>query len=133
VNQAEGPSPIVLLATRLRHVDKKPFMAIMGLEDQFWSFDAFQDGEFLEAANDLPQHATGEAFCFACNHAWAAVAHTGTTELACPECARMTGRWKFGFYPSPGQSVMTCPCSNQLYYLTPEGHMCANCGIYQSY
>jgi exosome complex RNA-binding protein Csl4 len=24
-------------------------------------------------------------------------------------------------------------CGNQLFYIRPEGHMCPNCGIYQSY
>lgn len=79
------------------------------------------------------QHGAGEAFCLACDHTWAAVAPTGTETLECPACKRVTGHWKFEFYPSAGQSVRQCNCGNQLFYLTPEGHLCASCGIYQAY
>lgn len=79
------------------------------------------------------QHASGEAFCVACDHNWIAVVPTGATFFQCPNCRSMKGRWKFEFYPSADQRVMTCPCKNQLYYLTPDGHMCANCGLYVAY
>jgi hypothetical protein len=29
--------------------------------------------------------------------------------------------------------IRECNCGNRLFYLTPDGHMCANCGIYQGY
>ncbi len=79
------------------------------------------------------QHGAGEAFCVGCGHTWAAVAPTGTVNLQCPACQSEKGRWKFEFAPSPGQMVRECGCGNQLFYLTPDGHLCANCGIYQSY
>ena len=79
------------------------------------------------------QTALGPAFCIACDHNWSAVAPTGTTELECPNCHAVKGHWKFEFYPSVGQSVRECNCGNQLFYLTPDGHMCANCGVYQRY
>lgn len=79
------------------------------------------------------QHGVGEAFCLGCNHVWQAVAPTGTTAMECPSCHRMMGHWKFEFYPSKDQMVRVCDCKNQLFYLTPEGHLCANCGIYQRY
>jgi hypothetical protein len=79
------------------------------------------------------QHAAGEAFCICCGHTWIAVAPTGTTQLECPECHTMKGHWKFEFAPSPGELVRECNCGNQLFYLTPQGHLCANCGVYQSY
>lgn len=78
-------------------------------------------------------HATGEAFCLGCNHTWIAVAPLGTTQLECPSCKALKGHWKFEHYPSVGQLVLQCNCGNQLFYLTKEGHMCANCGIYQTY
>jgi len=78
-------------------------------------------------------HGAGEAFCLGCNHKWVAVAPVGTTQLECPECHTMKGHWKFEFYPSEEQFVRECNCGNQLFYLTPEGHLCANCGIYQEY
>lgn len=80
------------------------------------------------------QHGYGDAFCLSCDHKWIAVAPTGTVSLECPNCKRMTGHFKFEFMPATGQLVRTCgECENQLFYLTPDGHMCANCGMYQRY
>ena len=86
-----------------------------------------------EPQASLGQWASGEAFCIACDHRWAAVAHTGTVDLECPNCKSMKGHWAFHFSPGAGQLVRSCDCGNQLFLLTPEGHMCANCGLYQSY
>lgn len=79
------------------------------------------------------QWASGEAFCISCGHRWVAVVETGTKHFECPGCRRHTGQYLFGFMPSEGQLVRSCNCGNQLFYLTPDGHMCANCGTYQSY
>lgn len=84
-------------------------------------------------ANANKPHGAGEAFCFQCDHHWTAVALAGTTQLECPSCHTMKGLFKFPFAPSAGQLVRQCACENQLFYLTPDGHMCANCGIYQEY
>lgn len=78
-------------------------------------------------------HGSGDAFCIYCDHTWVAVAPVGTLHLQCPKCLTMKGRFKFEFKPSEGQMVRQCDCGNQLFYLTPEGHMCANCGTYQRY
>lgn len=86
----------------------------------------------IEFAKKEP-HAAGEAFCFQCGHTWVAVAPAGETQLECPSCHTMKGLWKFPFAPSEGQLVRECNCGNQLFYLTPEGHLCANCGTYQTY
>jgi hypothetical protein len=79
------------------------------------------------------QHGYGEAFCIACNCTWGACAPTGTTVLECPNCKAMKGHFKFKFAPADGQFVYECDCGNQLFYLTPDGHLCANCGVYQIY
>lgn len=79
------------------------------------------------------QHGQGEAFCLNCNHTWQAVAPTGTINLECPKCLTLKGLWKFPFAPKSGTLVRECICGNQLFYMTLVGHMCANCGIYQSY
>lgn len=79
------------------------------------------------------QHGAGQAFCIGCCHEWAAVAPTGTTQLECPACHAHKGHWKFEFAPAEGQLVRECDCGNQLFYLTTDGHLCANCGIYQGY
>lgn len=89
--------------------------------------------DFSKRPDETRQHGQGEAFCFACKHTWQAVVPTGVTEFECPNCGTMKGRWKFHFYPSPGTKIRVCDCGNELFYLTPEGHLCANCGTYQSY
>lgn len=75
----------------------------------------------------------GEAFCIQCGHEWEAITDTGTVQLECPNCHTMKGLFKFPFEPNEGQLVRECGCGNQLFYLSPEGHLCANCGIYQRY
>ena len=85
-------------------------------------------GEVIELRRKDP-HGQGEAFCYQCNHTWQAVAPIGTTQLECPECHTMKGLWKFPFAPNEGQEVWQCNCGNQLFYLTPDGPLCANCGI----
>lgn len=79
------------------------------------------------------QHGVGEAVCMACGHEWAAAVPTGVEWFECPECKTHKGHWKYSFYPSVGDMVRVCNCKNDLFYITPEGHMCANCGIYQRY
>lgn len=78
-------------------------------------------------------HANGDAFCIFCKHEWLAVAPVGTMQLECPSCGSLKGIWKFPFAPNEGQLVRECNCSNQLFYITPDGHVCANCGTYQGY
>lgn len=75
-------------------------------------------------------HGVGAAFCIGCRHEWQGIAPTGTTELECPACRTMKGRWKFEFAP---EIAWHCLCGNPYFYITAEGHMCANCGIYQEY
>lgn len=76
---------------------------------------------------------TGDAFCIGCDYQWVAVAPVGTVQLECPGCRSMKGIWKFCCKPEPDLLVRECNCGNQLFYLTPEGHCCANCGTYQRY
>lgn len=78
-------------------------------------------------------HATGYAHCFGCGHTWVRVAPIGTTRFECPECHAIKGTWTFEFAPDEGSLVRECNCGNQLFYLTPDGHLCANCGTYQTY
>jgi hypothetical protein len=81
----------------------------------------------------VEQHASGEAFCIGCNYTWQAVAPTGTLHLECPNCKTMKGKFKWEFYPAQTTMVRQCNCGNQLFYMTTEGHLCANCGLYQRY
>jgi hypothetical protein len=81
-----------------------------------------------EQVTETVAHGIGRAFCMSCFHHWDAAVPVGTTEFECPECHAMKGRWKFTFYPSEDTMVRECRCGNQLFYLTPEGHLCAECG-----
>lgn len=78
-------------------------------------------------------HGSGEAFCLSCKHEWVAVAPAGETQLECPKCHTMKGLWKYPFAPADGDFMWKCNCGNNLFYLTPQGHLCANCGILQQY
>lgn len=86
--------------------------------------------EFKRPEKELP-HATGEAFCARCDHTWVAVAPVGTTLFECPNCHTHGGMFKF--MCAPEAPVWNCPCGNQLFYITTEGHFCPNCGIWQRY
>lgn len=83
-------------------------------------------------APDVP-HLTGEAFCQQCSHEWIAVAPVGTVRLTCPSCRTEKGLYKYECGVPEGELVRGCNCGNQLFYLTPDGHLCPNCGTYQSY
>lgn len=87
----------------------------------------------LRQAEPKESHVTGEAFCVQCNHEWVAVAPAGTTQLECPECRTEKGLFKFPCRPPEGEQVWTCNCGNHLFYMTPDGHLCPNCGTHQEY
>jgi hypothetical protein len=89
--------------------------------------------EFPKPEQDDVPHGAGHAFCIACRHEWVAVAPVGAVDLECPQCGTMKGRYKFEFAPAPGTLVRVCNCGNEYFYLTTEGHLCANCGTYQRY
>lgn len=85
--------------------------------------------EFRKPANPSDQYANGPAFCNSCGHKWKAVAAVGATQLECPECHTLKGRWLLNFAPSPGELVKQCKCGNQLFFATLHGLMCIECGI----
>lgn len=79
------------------------------------------------------QTMSGDAFCLQCGHQWVAVAPAGTVRLECPECHTEKGLFRFECVLPDETPTWTCHCGNQLFYLTPDGHLCANCGIYARY
>lgn len=83
--------------------------------------------------NEKAGWATGEAFCLQCDHTWIQVTPTGEVQLECPKCKTMKGLFKYPFNVCENELIRECNCGNQLFYLTPEGHLCPNCGIYQRY
>lgn len=73
------------------------------------------------------EYGQGKARCLGCRHEWQAVVPVGTTQLDCPEC----GAWKgvlLGEYVP--ELAWECECGCSLFYLTQDGQMCPNCGLY---
>jgi hypothetical protein len=82
-----------------------------------------------------PPFVQGEAFCLQCRYEWQAVAPAGKSAceilLECPQCQTMTGRLRYDF--APEGEFWQCHCGNQLFYITPDGHFCPNCGNINRY
>lgn len=76
---------------------------------------------------------SGEAFCLNCNHTWINIGKTGTIQLECPSCHTLKGLYKFPFHVEEGEAFRECTCENYLFIITPNGHLCPNCGDYQNY
>jgi exosome complex RNA-binding protein Csl4 len=74
---------------------------------------------------------TGKAVCVNCRYEWTAVAPTGVDWLECPECHLMKGRF---FYDCVREDKehWYCHCGNDLFYMTPDGMYCPNCGDWQT-
>lgn len=71
----------------------------------------------------------GKARCLACRHEWQAVAPVGTVWLDCPACSLERGR-----FLGPAQrdgAHWHCGCGNDIFYVTPDGFYCPNCGEQQ--
>ena len=75
----------------------------------------------------------GSAFCLQCAHTWTAIAPSGTVRLECPECHTEKGLFKFDCVPPEGTQIWVCNCGNDLFFITPVGHLCPNCGNYVSF
>jgi len=79
--------------------------------------------------DDLKPHMSGEARCLLCGHKWVSVSPTGTIWLECSECHTMKGTY---IYPAIRDGAhWTCNCGNDLFYATPDGFYCPNCGEWQ--
>lgn len=75
--------------------------------------------------------ASGVTICMSCRHEEVTVAPLGVIDMECSACGSMKSRWKGEFRPD--DDVSTCKCGNQMFYMTPQGHFCPNCGDYQKY
>jgi hypothetical protein len=84
-------------------------------------------GKPEDDAPDGP-HMSGEAFCGACGHEWAAVAPVGDEDhMECPNCHRHWGAMKHQVVPS--EAYWRCNCGETLFWLTPTGAQCRRCGL----
>ncbi|WP_051261709.1 helix-turn-helix domain-containing protein [Desulfovibrio inopinatus] len=75
-------------------------------------------------------HVSGEAVCLNCKHEWISIAPVGTTWLECPNCGLHKGAGK---YPVIPQEYWQCTCGMELFYITPKGAMCPQCGKMQAW
>jgi len=69
----------------------------------------------------------GPAFCVVCKHKWTSLRPTGTVELECPICERMTGV-AYGLIDYDEPTRWTCHCGNDLFRVTPDRTYCPCCG-----
>ena len=88
--------------------------------------------EFKKKTEEVP-HTTGDAFCIQCKHEWIAVVPEKQVQLQCPKCLTFKGLFKYPACVPEGEEIRRCECGNDLFYLTPNGHLCPNCSDYQNY
>jgi hypothetical protein len=86
---------------------------------------------FPKKEDPIDPHMTGEARCLSCKHIWQAVAPIGATWLECPSCMLMRGRFIYPIEHNEGLR-WSCDCGNDLFFVTPDGIYCPNCGEWQS-
>ncbi len=73
---------------------------------------------------------TGKAVCINCRYDWEAVAPAGVEWLECPQCHLMRGKF-FHEHLRTSEMHWHCHCGNDLFYMTPNGMYCPNCGDWQ--
>lgn len=89
--------------------------------------------EAEDRATQTTPHLQGRARCLACKHEWEAVAPCGVTEMECPQCACLQGRWRNYIMPPDGTPIWTCDCGNDLHFVSPTGIWCGACGVLASF
>ncbi len=72
----------------------------------------------------------GWARCLACKHEWDAVVPIGSIWMVCPECSLERGRFVYYMMREECQH-WKCDCGNDLFYITPDGEYCPNCGTWR--
>lgn len=86
------------------------------------------DRAVIDLAEYRP-HSEGKARCLDCGHAWEAVAPVGVTWMECPMCGLMRGRFVWS-HLREGALHWRCDCGCDLFYVTPDGSYCPNCGAW---
>lgn len=80
--------------------------------------------------DEYSPHSAGKARCLDCRHEWIAVNRTGGRWIECPKCTLFRGR--FVGQHERDDPAWHCQCNNDLFYVTPEGIYCPNCGEWQN-
>lgn len=83
-------------------------------------------------ADETERHLEGDARCVCCGHNWVAVAPIGESQLQCPECETFKGVFVNPVVPRH-ESMWTCDCGCDLFYVSPEGLTCYQCGDEQDF
>lgn len=76
-------------------------------------------------------HMRGQAHCLLCGKEEIAVAPVGTTWMKCSGCHAM--KLRFDGHVPPTGYFWVCNCGSTLFYLSPDGAYCPNCGIKTSW
>jgi hypothetical protein len=85
--------------------------------------------DLKQAKEKREPHLSGKARCIACNHEWVATAPVGTIWMECPKCTLERGRYVAQVQRD--DLHWHCKCGNDLFYSTPDGIYCPNCGVWQ--
>lgn len=80
---------------------------------------------------DSTPHMTGPAFCNRCGYEWVAVVPAGSLWLECPACSSENGLLRYRVEPDEGDLIWSCRCGGRVFYFTPDGGFCYNCGTQQ--
>lgn len=83
----------------------------------------------LKPSEEEGRIAQGTAKCMECKHEWEHEEPVENKFFECPECSLHKAKFKYPFDLEEGTYVAVCKrCDNMFMYITPEYHMCANCG-----
>ncbi len=78
---------------------------------------------------DSSPSSSGECKCLSCGNKWVGVTPIGVIWMECPSCGLIRGR--FIHHHERDGSKWVCNCGNDLFYITPKGCYCPNCGDWQ--
>jgi hypothetical protein len=84
-------------------------------------------GKVVELSSYRPQSwINGTMLCTACKYEWVGVCPVGRKDgIECPLCGTERAVLK---YPVVPETYVVCSCGGELFYITPEGAMCRECG-----
>ena len=85
--------------------------------------------DLMQAKQKREPHLSGKARCLSCKHEWVAVAPVGVIWMECPSCTLERGRYVA--HAERDSMRWGCNCGNDLFYATPDGFYCPNCGEWQ--
>jgi len=81
--------------------------------------------------NNDSKFGTGKAYCLSCKDEWISVVELPLDySLECPSCHTNKVTLKYPFVPD---IYRECNCDNSLFYITPAGIFCPNCGDFQNF